>query len=269
LFSRGFQKGGTEHDLFLDTASYYARYRPEYPPSLIEAIAKEHRLDGTGRLLDCGCGTGQVFLGLAPHFEEIIAIDPDSEMLAQARKLADARHLHHVQLRNIPAEQIGPELGEFRLAAFGASFHWTDRKRVAELVYGRLQTGGGLVLIAGGGIWNGVQEWEKTVVATIKKWLGPERRAGGVIFDQGELHQEVLEKTRFDSIRTFDVVAEYDWTMDDILGYLYSTSFSSKRVLGERAEAFEQDLRRALAPLSEGGTFRERIEFTVISARKT
>jgi SAM-dependent methyltransferase len=220
-------------------------------------------------LLDCGCGTGQVFLGLAPHFEEIIAIDPDPAMLAEARKLADARDVDHVRLLNMPAEQIGPELGEFRLVTFGASFHWTDRKLVAGLVYDRLQTGGGLVLIAGGGIWNGVQEWEKIVVATIKKWLGPERRAGGGIFEQGELHQEVLKRTRFDSIRTFDVVAEYDWTMDDILGYLYSTSFSSKRVLGERVEAFEKDLRHALAPLSEDGMFKERIGFTAISARKT
>ena len=220
-------------------------------------------------MLDCGCGTGQVFLGLAPRFEEIVAIDPDSEMLAQARKLAEARHVDHVRLLDMPAEQIGPELGEFKLVTFGASFHWTDRKRVAELAYDRLQPGGGLVLIAGGGIWNGAQEWEKVVVATIKKWLGPERRAGGGTFEQGELHQEVLKRTRFDSIRTFDVAAEYDWTMDDILGYLYSTSFSSKRVLGERVEAFENDLRHALAPLSEGGTFKERIEFTAISARKT
>ena len=139
---------------------------------------------------------------------------------------------------------------------------------MAELVYDRLEAGGGLVLIAGGAIWNGKQEWEKVVVATIQKWLGPERRAGGGVFEQGELHQEVLKRTRFDSITTFDVAAEYDWTIEDILGYLYSTSFSSKRVLGDRIDAFEKDLRQALAALSEGAAFKQRIEFTAISTRK-
>jgi SAM-dependent methyltransferase len=267
--AKGFQNGGASQDLFLGTASFYARYRPEYPVQLIGAIAKDHHLDGRGRLLDCGCGTGQVFLGLAPYFEEVVAFDPDPEMIAEAKSSADSRNLSRVRLLNMRAEDVSADLGEFRLAAFGASFHWTDRERVAELAYDRLQVGGGLVLICGGGIWNGKQAWEKAAVATIKKWLGPERRAGSGVFQQGPLHQEVLKKSRFQEIKSTDVIAEYDWTVDDILGYLYSTSFSSKRVLGERAAGFENDLRQALMPLSKKGIFRERIEYSIISAKKT
>ena len=46
--------------IYAGTAWYYARYRPEYPPSLVKVLREQFRLDGTGRLLDLGCGPGPV-----------------------------------------------------------------------------------------------------------------------------------------------------------------------------------------------------------------
>ena len=48
------------------------------------------QLDGSGRLLDLGCGPGTLTLPLAPHFAEVAAIDPDEGMIAEARKAGAA-----------------------------------------------------------------------------------------------------------------------------------------------------------------------------------
>jgi hypothetical protein len=58
------------------------------------------------------------------------------------------------------------------------------------------------------------------------------------------------------------------WSIDQIIGYLFSTSYASKSVLGDRAPAFEEDLREALSRLSADGWFEKEIEHTAIIARR-
>ena len=64
------------NDLFRGAAQYYERYRVPYPQEVFDWIINEYRLDGRGRLLDGGCGTGQVALPLSRWFGEVVAIDP-------------------------------------------------------------------------------------------------------------------------------------------------------------------------------------------------
>jgi len=55
---------------------------------------------------------------------------------------------------------------------------------------------------------------------------------------------------------------------DDIVGLGFSLSSSSPEKLGERAGAFEQELRSVLAQLSPDGRFVEIAEMTAIIARR-
>ena len=75
---------GSSATLFAGTAWHYARYRPGYPDAFFADLITRFRLDGTGRLLDLGCGTGQLTLRLAAHVAEAIGIDPEPEMLSDA-----------------------------------------------------------------------------------------------------------------------------------------------------------------------------------------
>ena len=54
--------------LYAGSASYYVRGRVAYPPDLIDALVEAMQLDGTGALLDVGCGPGSLVLPLAPWF---------------------------------------------------------------------------------------------------------------------------------------------------------------------------------------------------------
>jgi tRNA/tmRNA/rRNA uracil-C5-methylase (TrmA/RlmC/RlmD family) len=74
--------------LFEGAAWYYARYRPQYPPILFDLLTEKFQLNGKGRLLDLGCGAGLIAIPLWHHFQEVIGLDPDPDMLQEAQQQA-------------------------------------------------------------------------------------------------------------------------------------------------------------------------------------
>ena len=59
-----------------------------------------------------------------------------------------------------------------------------------------------------------------------------------------------------------------DWTFDQIVGYLQSTSVCSKKALGGDFEAFEADLRAALGEPARSLTFHETMRWGYTLGRK-
>jgi SAM-dependent methyltransferase len=256
---------------FASTAEYYARFRRPYPPEVVDRFVRDFALDGRGRLLDAGCGPGHVFSALASYFDETIAFDPDAEMVTFARRkawelaLPQTPALPHVTVHQMRAEDIGPELGSFRMVVFGNSFHWTERQRVAELVYDRLDNGGFLGLVVGGGPFDR-SGWD-SVNEVLTKFSYPDRQAR-TAHRNPEVHQDVLARSRFGRPKIVDVNVEETWSLDEVVGYMYSTSFASKAALGEGAASFEKEIRQRLLQRDPTGQFRRTVDYTILSARK-
>jgi SAM-dependent methyltransferase len=114
--SLGRSRGG----LFTGTAWHYARYRPGYPQVFFDDVVQRFHLDGTGRLLDLGCGTGQLTLPLAEHVTEAVGMDPSPKdtgpltLRARAstglriRPPMDARTGHRLPLLDLTAVSSDP-----------------------------------------------------------------------------------------------------------------------------------------------------------------
>jgi SAM-dependent methyltransferase len=256
-------------DLFQGAAESYQRYRVPYPSEAFGWIVYEFRLDGRGRLLDGGCGTGQVALPLSRWFDEVVAIDPDQDMLRVAERTAREEGVGNIRFLKLKAEHVPDTIAPLRLATFGASFHWTDRIAVANRLHDMIEPGGGLVALSPSSFWNGREAWHQVVIDTIRHWLGAERRAGSGAFKAGPLHQQCLAQTRFTDIKSVDIRKPHVWTADSIVGYLSSTSFASRAVLGKSWAAFETDLRTRLGKLSTEDRFVEEIEVSIVSARRS
>src|ERR1700752_157960 len=134
--------------IYEGAASHYRRGRPAYSPQLETLLTEELGLNGGGRLLDAGCGPGILTVRLAHLFEQAVGLDPDPDMLAEARRAAEERDFTKIRGVQATAEELPQAApGPYRAVTFGQSFHWTDEARVAEVVYDLLEPGGALALI--------------------------------------------------------------------------------------------------------------------------
>lgn len=258
-------------DAFKGTAVYYARYRPPYPAQFFEFLGRAFDLDGTGRLLDLGCGTGQVAVPLASSFREVVAMDPEPEMLAEAERAMDEAGVRNVTLAkggssDLPA--LLDNLGMFRLVTMGSSFHWMDRAATLEVLSRMVEPGGGIALASSGSMWTDATLWCRAVKATVQRWLGEERRAGSSAYSvPAERHEDIIDRSRFGPHERHVIRYRREWTVDSITGYLYSTSFCSPRLLGDKRDDFERDLRETLLRLGPKGPFTEEVALEVLLGR--
>jgi trans-aconitate methyltransferase len=131
--------------LYAGSARFYSVGRIAYPAELVDVLVAALELDGTGRLLDVGCGPGSLTLLLAPRFADAVGIDPDPEMRSEAARLAADQGVHNVTWRQLRAEELPADLPPVRLVTFAQSFHWMDRPRVARTVRGMLTDDGAVV----------------------------------------------------------------------------------------------------------------------------
>jgi ubiquinone/menaquinone biosynthesis C-methylase UbiE len=132
--------------LFEGSAAHYRYGRPPYSPQLEAVLTEELGLDGSGRLLDGGCGPGILTIRLAQLFDDVVGLDPDAAMLAEGRRVADERGIAKIRWVHARAEEL-PEAapGPYRLVTFGQSLHWTAEPGTAADPARRAQRAGGEV----------------------------------------------------------------------------------------------------------------------------
>jgi len=124
--------------IFEGAAFYYARYQPEYPPELFSSLSKHRFLTPESRVLDPGCGTGQIWLGLAPGAGHVDCVDRNRAMLGEADRLSCERGLLNISLIESTAEEMGSGLTGYQGATIASTFHWMDRSLVMETLDRRL-----------------------------------------------------------------------------------------------------------------------------------
>jgi SAM-dependent methyltransferase len=246
-----------DESLFAGTAAHYARGRLPYSPGLVRLLTEVLGLDGRGRLLDVGCGPGTLALALAGSFAEVVGLDPDPDMLAEAASHETA-NAHWIRAR---AEQLPLGLGSFDLVTFGQSFHWMDRDLVAATVRGMLTPGGAFVHVSHLDGRPYPAPTDAPISDLVTRYLGPDRRAGRGTQPPGTPGNEdaVLARTGFDGPERH-VLGGPDFlrTEDDLVAEVFSMSFSAPPLFGERVGAFEADLRALLREISPSGQFSTR-----------
>jgi SAM-dependent methyltransferase len=258
-----------DETLYQGSAPYYVPGRIPYADGLADALAETLPLDGRGRLIDVGCGPGVLALLLARRFAEVIGIDPDPGMLAEAGYRADTAGVRNVRWVRLRAEELPAGLGSFRVATFGQSFHWMDRPRVAAIVREMLEPGGAFVQIADVKERSVAPDEDlpypsppyDAIQALVQKYLGPVQRAGQGVLRYGSPDGEaaVLREAGFGDPERIRVTAGNVLVRmaDDVVAWVYSRSGSAPHLFGDLGDAFDLDLRRLLDEASSSGRFGE------------
>jgi SAM-dependent methyltransferase len=255
--------------LYEGSAEYYARGRMPYPQTLADVLRAELDLDGTGRLLDVGCGPGKLTFVLAPLFAEAIGIDADAGMVAAASRRAPA----NATFRQLRAEELPADLGTFDVVAFAQSFHWMDQMRVAATVRSMLREHGAFVTVGATTHEGDGNVPRDAIKELVRSYLGPRRRAGqSTVSNQGPPWKatEALDAAGFGEPVELPVPAgqTYERSEDDIVASVFSQSSSAPHLFGERLDEFEHDLRRLLRERAPADGYRERLRDETVLIRR-
>jgi SAM-dependent methyltransferase len=108
---------------FSITADDYQRYRPSYPPELVDWVLQLAPLERAARVLDLGCGTGITTRLFAQRGLCVIGLDPNQEMLAKA---SSGQLPAGIGLIRCAAEAIALRCASVELVISGQAFHWFD-----------------------------------------------------------------------------------------------------------------------------------------------
>jgi ubiquinone/menaquinone biosynthesis C-methylase UbiE len=264
-----FEPSWNPDNIFTGTAWYYARFRPTYPDEVIHLLVERFKLDQKSRILDLGCGTGQVALKLAPYVAEVVAIDPQEEMLKEGKTTAGSRGISNItwlkgNSGGLP--DMAGQIGMVNLTVIARAFHWMNREQTLHDLFKITVPGGGVAVISDSGPYDRTLiPWKETIQQTVKTWLGEERKAGteGTFSHPKRRFETYLKESEFRNYEEATCPAERNWTLDEIIGYMYSTSLASPPVLGNKKDAFEADLRERLLKIETTGRFKESVEIVI------
>ena len=256
--------------LYSGSARYYVAGRVDYPIEVADRLVATLELDGSGRLLDVGCGPGSLTLLLAPHFTDSIGIDADADMLLEANRLAEQQQVQNVTWRLLRAEDLPADLPPVHVVTFAQSFHWMDRPRVAAAVRGLLVPGGAVVHIHATtheGVHTDVrlphpQPPREAITELVHRFLGPQQRAGKGVLVTGTADSEdaVYRAAGFTEPQRAEVPGwVIERTAEEVVASVYSLSGSAPHLFGDHLEPFDAELRQLLTDASAVGRFSEQM----------
>jgi len=216
------------------------------------------------RVLDLGCGPGQLALAFAPYAAEVVAVDPEPAMLRLARQAAASTPIRFVQASS---NDLGPAFGRFRLAVMGRSFHWMDRAETLRRLDALIDPGGAVALFG-----------DAHPEVPDNAWRMPWREVLGRYRDPGDSHplrgagwvphETMLLDSAFCRLDSVAAIDRRHIPVVTLVERALSRSGSSPARLGDRVEALSKEVVQALEPFTRDGMITEVVETHALIATR-
>lgn len=263
-----------EYGLWFDqVADAYDEHRPAYPEELVDAACEAAGLGAGDRVLEVGCGTGQLTAALVRRGLDVVAVEPGSGMIERAR----------VRLRPNAAtfvcgrfEDVLLPRGCFAAVLSATAFHWVDPQVSWAKASSLLRERGTLVLITYSNgsdkeslrteleLRRGLTAVAPEIASTVPKprearavLSGAARRSANVSEVWSWICQRDLAVPEaagmYNDVRVISEMVHRDWTAERLNDHVRTTSLSFG--LGpERTAALEVETQRVFGRL--GGRVR-------------
>ena len=115
-------KGGAT-ERFSDRVAEYDRWRPGYPPAVLDVLRREGGLRSDHVVADVGSGTGILTRLFLDHGHLVYGVEPNAAMAERAEHALAGRRFVSVRAC---AESTGLPEASMDLVAAGQAFHWFD-----------------------------------------------------------------------------------------------------------------------------------------------
>jgi ubiquinone/menaquinone biosynthesis C-methylase UbiE len=198
-------------DNFSQQSAGYAKYRPGYPQALIDFILEHVKNRETA--WDCGTGNGQTAKLLAEHFKTVFATDISS------RQLDHAHHAPNIKYSIQPAEQTDFPPGTFDLITVSQALHWFRFEEFYKEVK-RVSRPEAWIAVWMYGLLRITPEIDKLMDVYHNETLGAYWDAERKYVNENYM----TIPFPFREITTPEFTIEYDWTKDELEGYLNTWS---------------------------------------------
>jgi SAM-dependent methyltransferase len=248
---------------FRTAAAHYLAGRPAYAPRAIARVAELCRLNPADRVLDLGCGPGQLARAFAPLVAAVLGIDPEPEMLRVARQDAPA----NATWIQGSSYDLGPHLGRFKLVTMGRSFHWMDRVDTLRRLDQIVDTDGVVTLFSADHPDLPDNAWRAEYRAILDRYAerdtGRHRRGPGWV-----PHSAVLLDSPFSMIEELSVIERRPLAAVVLVERALSMSSTSRAILGDRTDDFVRELTALVDRLAPSGELIEVVATTALMARR-
>jgi SAM-dependent methyltransferase len=131
--------------VFDEIAAEYDRYRPAYPDELIDQACRVAGIGSGDRVLEVGCGSGQLTRGLITRGLHVTVLEPGKSLIALARQNLEGAG--EVEFVNAQFEDALLPRERFAAVFSASAFHWVDPKVSWQRAADVLVPGGTLALV--------------------------------------------------------------------------------------------------------------------------
>jgi 2-polyprenyl-3-methyl-5-hydroxy-6-metoxy-1,4-benzoquinol methylase len=246
---------------FRTAARHYLAGRPPYAARLIEDVAKFCGLSSQHRLLDLGCGPGQLAKAFAAKAGSVLGLHPEPEMLAFARQDSPP----NVEWRQGSSHDLGPECGRFQLVTMGRSFHWMDRVETLRRLDGMIEPGGAVILFRDNHPDLPENAWRSEFRALLARYEEPRPAHRATNFVP---HISVLLDSPFSALEEMSVIERRSTKAETLVERALSMSSTSRAHIGDRADALAMELSAWLSQRAPEGVIYEVVATTALIARR-
>jgi trans-aconitate methyltransferase len=241
---------------FADRSVALAYYtRPPYPPELFAQLLS--LLPACERtVLDLGCGTGDVAIGLVGQVDRIDAVDTSAAMLkvASTRHMSGTDGLQWVQSR---AESFRATM-RYGLIVAGESLHWMDWEVVFGWLPDALAREGALALVSGREFIE--VPWHAELAELVPRFSTNRR------YKPYDLVGELAERGLFEEIgRHSTSPIDYAQSLEAYVESFHTRNgFSRERMSAAAAAEFDRAVRELAKSYCPDGWVRGQVGATVV-----
>ncbi|SIR88567.1 class I SAM-dependent methyltransferase [Williamsia sterculiae] len=223
----------TRARLFGSVAADYARYRLEYPPSVVDAIGR-YTSGPLREAVEIGAGTGKATTLFTQSGIRVTATDPDDAMLDQLRQHVPASVVViRASLEDLDTTRVSD------LVYAAAALHWTDPAQRWQKV-ARLLRPDGTVAIMGGPVDLADPELAAMSRAARSPWLDEEHLAApDGSFDHHWPAAELSESPLFTDVRQLTITRRPTVSSADYIGFLSTLSAYLQLSRADRRRALD------------------------------
>jgi SAM-dependent methyltransferase len=260
------EESGRRRESFDLVAEYYNVYRSPYSQEVVDTVIALSHLHHGSRVLEIGCGTGQLSVSLAQHGIDLLALELGPHLAALARR--NLKRFPNVQVEVSSFEEWPLPPQKFNAVVSASAFHWLSPDARFSKSAEALQPGGFLTILHVHHVRGGTPGFFAETQPYYRKWgLSDDPFFRPTAPDNvPTLYPELDQRPEFRSVERHHCEIPMSYSTASYIGWLHTDSLVTSLNDQERA-GFLQDIERLIEAKYNGQVVRNFVYDVIIAQR--